>query len=343
MGTEATIADPASNVPRYLCSGTNGSLPLVDISTSLGGQCVASGTFNPFSTDNQQQGLTALSVDVSSPPFPCGSSTVDTRYTDVELRLAGTLYNDNIAQFQAQGLPSAQVSYWTTLSYPLFYKLQIRPELSFSNDCPYSRQQLVDSEDDLSLIARVQTGLALITVVTTVILHFPWIFWNCTSGYVNFHKKTSTFLVKSILGIGSSLISCILIATSFYSIYRLQGMYSSLTSANCGDQTTNSMIAGYSSELTSLIWLDVLVFAWQILLSALQIRQMIVLPTNEEQRSKEFASRPTEIELVSLFSFLFFSFLFFSFHFFSFSPSVQNISLIPPSPILARARQDSLP
>ena len=184
-----TVGAPAfpqnSDSSRYLCTSRSGSAPLVDISNTLGGMCLvaASTPFNPYSKDNPQQGPTAVSVDVSTPPFPCSSSDLDTRYHDIEIRFMGSIFGDNTAAFISEGVATDQVAYWTSITYPVFYKFQIRPEIPFSSSCPNSRADIVNAGADLDLITRAQGALVIISIMSTVLVDVPWTIWSCSLGF----------------------------------------------------------------------------------------------------------------------------------------------------------------
>lgn len=106
-------------------------------------------------------------------------------------------------------------------------------------------------------------------------------------------------LVRNILSSLVSIASCIFIGASFYSMWKVRGLFADSTSAGCLDTPTTSLLSDYSSELLTLLWMDAVVFVWSVLSVLVAIYQMIAYPHEKRNRIKELAKNPTEIELLN--------------------------------------------
>lgn len=78
------------------------------------------------------------------------------------------------------------------------------------------------------------------------------------------HRKTAPQLVKGLFSIFSSVISTVLLATSFYSVWKIYTTFGGLVTSQCGDKATQSMFQSYNEEITTMMWLDSFVLVWGV-------------------------------------------------------------------------------
>jgi len=289
-GTTAAPAFPGTLNPKYLCTNRTGNIPLVDISIVLGGNCVGlAPTFDPFVSTGASD-----SINLSTPPFPCGSSRFDNRYTNVDMRMMGTLFTDNIATLESNDVQ--QTAYWTTFPYPVYYKFQLRPEIYFNPNCSVSRQQVVGLLTKLSEITTLQTALAVVSLICCVFVSIPWLIWLCTpKGYKTYREKSTLFLLKTMFEILSQIAMVLLIGATFYVIRQVQPVLLVLTNTDCMDNYSISFFSDNYDTINSTSWMDAIVIIWAIVETFIQLLLMIVLPNPK----KKVATTPkaTAIEM----------------------------------------------
>jgi len=73
-----------------------------------------------------------------------------------------------------------------------------------------------------------------------------------------------TLLIKGTFSILSNVISTILLANSFYSIWKVRSIFGELANNTCGDTQSNTMFGAYNVEIVTTLVLDIVVFAWII-------------------------------------------------------------------------------
>lgn len=190
-----------------------------------------------------------------------------------------------------------EISYWVNNQYPVFYKFSLRPEVYYNPTCPIPRSIFQEIQDNLDLMSTSQAGLPILNLFVDVLVSIPWTLWICTRGAATYHLKTVPFLFKSVLNIILNSAVVILAAFSFHTIWSLHQQFDSLHVASCGDSSTQDLIFYYSREIISILWMDVFICAWSFFTILAEVRRLIFLPTEQQQRRREFASSPSQLDL----------------------------------------------